>query len=137
MLKRLGISNFISFEDMGENWKIRESRGGCEFYVENEHVRVCFTAEGKSGSTYSSVTSVWNKDTDRVYTAQRYLYKYISFVSECAYILAKNDYLWDYEKQCPLSETREKALKPYYEKCEKLGLSLNDPIYEKMNVKVF
>lgn len=136
-MKHLGITNFISFEMDNDTYKIYHVRGGCEFYVENDNIRVCFIAEGKNGSTYTKTKSLWNKNTDRCYTAERYLYKYTRLVSECGYILAKNDYLCDYEQGCPLSETREKALKPYYEKCETLGLSANDKIYENMNVSIF
>lgn len=122
-MKHLGNTNFISFEYGKDTWKIYHIMGGCKFYVENENVRICFNAEGRSGSTYTKIESVWNKAKDRVYTAQRYQYKYLSLVSEAGYILAKNDYLWDYEQQCPLIETRKKALKPYYGKCEELGIA--------------
>ena len=123
-MKSLGISNKISFEYGGEKWFVGHVIGGCVFFVENDNVKVIFEAEGRNGATYSKVKSYWNKVTDRCYTAQRFTIKYECLASEAAYILAKNDYLWDYEAQCPLIKTRQKALQPYYDRCKELGLEV-------------
>lgn len=106
-MKHLGTANFITFEMNSDTWKIHHVMGGCEFYVENDNIRVCFTAEGRNGSVYTKIKTLWNKTTDRVYTAERYLHKYTMLVNECGHILAKNNYLWDYGKQCPLIESRK------------------------------
>lgn len=136
-MKTLGLSNYITFEYGNDIWKIKHVMGGCEFALETDKVKVIFTAEGRNGSTYTKIKSVWNKINNRVYTAQSFTYKYISLVCEAGYILAKNDYLWDYEAQKPLSVTREESLKAYYAKCRELGLPTNDPIYDKMHVQAF
>lgn len=135
-MKTLGLSNYISFEYGNDTWKIKHVMGD-DFALETDKIKVIFTAEGRNGSTYTKVKSVWNKINDRVYTSQSFTYKYISLVCEAGYILAKNDYLWDYEANEPLSKTREKSLQAYYDKCKELGLSTNDPIYDKMHVQAF
>lgn len=108
-MRNLGISNFITFEYEGDKWMIKNASGDM-FIIKNENVQILFKAKGRNGATYTDIVNVWDKVTDKIYSAKRYHYKYISLICEAGYILAKNDYLWDYEANEPLSVTREESL---------------------------
>lgn len=107
-----------------ENWILQENIGGCNFRIFNPETKehIYFTAEYKNG-TYCKVLSAWKTD-GRVYQAQRYLYKYIHIAQEYAFELLKSGELWDYNNQVPALESYKKDIKPYYEKCKKLELSI-------------
>lgn len=81
-----------------------EEIGGGEFRAYNREETIIFKAEGRNGGLYFMPKSVYKNG--RLYTAGRFLQRYILTVRELAFYLADNDYLWDYLAQKPLLETR-------------------------------
>lgn len=86
---------------------------GGRFRAVNTDRVIPFTAEGRNGGLYFNVNSYTDNATGRCYKVQRYLYKYIPLIHVFADYLADNDYLWDYEEQKPLTETRLSAMLKY------------------------
>ena len=69
---------------------------------ENDKKVIFFTAEGRNKRLYVKILGLY--DGRRRYNAEKYLYKYRIIVQKIANYLKDNDYLWDYERQCPLLE---------------------------------
>ena len=100
-----------------DGWNVYgESHG---FYCVNADKTLWFEAEYKNG-TYFNIKSYY--DGKRVYTAQRYHYKFIPLVQEMTFKLLQAGKLWDYKNQCPALETYKKDMRPYYERCKEKGL---------------
>ena len=106
------------------NWIIHENMPS-DFYACNGGESIHFQAEYKCG-TYFKILSYYDMHTKRCYTAERYHYKIIPLVRSMTFELLKNGFLWDYKCNCPALETYKKDIKPYYDKCMKLGLSLGN-----------
>lgn len=97
--------NFIVLNN-GEKYLIKQVNTGAFFIHYNNDIIISFMAEGRSGGLYFKINHL--SVNNRIYQAQRYHYKYTIFIREIATILLYNNYLWDYETNEPLEETRIK-----------------------------
>lgn len=68
-------------------YKIVDTHGLSRFVAENEKVRILFDSDAGEGRNYSKVLSFYNKETERRYTTQRYLYKYVAIVQQFSNVL--------------------------------------------------
>jgi hypothetical protein len=87
-------------------YNVSDMNGG-NFKAENEKGIIFFLAEGREAGHYFKVTGYYDKQKNRRYNAQKYLYKFIIPTREISFFLADNNYLWDYVLQIPFLEARE------------------------------
>lgn len=104
MIKKLDLNGGIITLN-NKKYKIYQYQSS-DFKIIIDKNILCFEAKGKNGGLYFNIKSLIKNG--KVYTAQRYFYKYISFIREISFILCLNNYLWDYEENKPLIESREK-----------------------------
>lgn len=104
MLNVLGLNGGIITLN-NKKYKIYQSIYGFKIVID-KNAYICFEADGKNGGLCFKIKTLVKNN--RAYTAQRYLYKYIPFIREISFILCINNYLWDYELNEPLMESREK-----------------------------
>lgn len=105
MIKKINLNGAIITLN-NKKYKIYQYQSNGFKIVIDKNIYICFEAEGQNGGLYLNIKSIINNN--RVYTAQRYLYKYIPFIRDISIILCLNNYLWDYEENKPLMESREK-----------------------------
>ncbi|MGL5766794.1 MAG: hypothetical protein ACRCX8_14245 [Sarcina sp.] len=96
---------------------------GNRFRMSTNAVSIDFEAEGRAGATYSRITMITNKATNRQYKSSRYFTKYVSQVQSVAYSLLINNYLWDCLYKCPAIESYAWGIKPYIETCIEKGMT--------------
>lgn len=68
-------------------FRIADWHGLNRFVAENDSVRIHFESDAGEGKNYSKILSYYNKETERSYTAQRYLYKYVYLVQQFSNVL--------------------------------------------------
>ena len=105
MIKKLSLNGGIITLN-NKKYKIYQYQSNTFKIVIDKNIYICFDAEGKNGGLYFNIKSLIKNN--RVYTAQRYYYKYMPFIREISFILCLNNYLWDYETNQPLMTSREK-----------------------------
>ena len=102
-------------------WSIRQINGS-RFTANNGEVTITFECEYKNG-LYYKIICLYNHDSNRTYTALRYLHKYYTDICTISFELLKHNYLWDYQKTQTALKSYKKDIEPYYRRCKELGLS--------------
>lgn len=79
----------VSF-NIGEkinDYTIKSRNGLSQFVAENKNHIIIFDTDAGAGINYSKVISYYDKNTNRAYRGQRYLYKFTSTVQGFSNVL--------------------------------------------------